>query len=92
MISKIIEKLKERDYSFSELLEEFKDYELTRKDLMNYIKEIVKISKTKNWKLYYKPSVCKKCGYEIKNIKPVSKCPRCKSEWIEEVRYFIDEG
>jgi len=44
MISKIIEKLKEKDYSFSELLEEFRDYELTRKDLMNYIKEISKIS------------------------------------------------
>ena len=89
MINKIIEILKSRKVSFSELLFELKEYNIKRKDLINYLEKIAKISKSKDWKLYYKPSVCKKCGYVANSIKPISKCPKCKSEWLEEPVYFI---
>lgn len=89
IISQIIEVLKGREYSFSELLEIFREQNLTRKELKNIIKKIIKISKYKDWKLYYKPSVCQNCGYEIKNYLPISKCPKCKSEKLDEIKYFI---
>ncbi|MEM0480697.1 MAG: transcriptional regulator [Candidatus Aenigmatarchaeota archaeon] len=92
MINKIIELLKSKEYSFSEILNELKkEFEISRKDLINYLRKIAKISKNKNWKLYYRPSVCKKCNFIAKDFKPISKCPKCKSEWLEEPIYFIKE-
>ncbi|MFH7903921.1 MAG: hypothetical protein QW409_03150, partial [Candidatus Aenigmatarchaeota archaeon] len=70
-------------------LREKEGIELKRKELEGIILEIVKISKRREWKLYYKPTKCRKCGYEVKNFLPISKCPKCKSEWLEEVRYLI---
>lgn len=90
LLSKIISLLMQKDYSFSELLEELKkDYKISKKELKFYIDEIIRISKNKTWKLYFIPAKCKNCGYEIKNYKPISKCPKCKNERFEEVRYFI---
>lgn len=91
MINKIIELLKLKQYSFSELLNELKEYEISRKDLIEYLRKIARISKSKNWKLFYKPSACKKCGFVSSDFKPISKCPKCKSEWLEEPIYFIKE-
>lgn len=92
LITKVIDILSEREYSFSELLNYLRTIEgieLTKKELEEIISKIVRISKRKDWKLYYKPTKCKKCNNEIKNFLPISKCPKCKSEWLEEVSYFI---
>lgn len=38
------------------------------------------------------PPRCKKCGFMFKDIdkpKKPSRCPRCKSEWIESPRFII---
>jgi|UniRef100_A0A7J2U5Y4 predicted Zn-ribbon and HTH transcriptional regulator len=38
------------------------------------------------------PPRCRKCGYIFKDLekpKKPSKCPRCKSEWIEPPRFII---
>ncbi|MCS7111600.1 MAG: transcriptional regulator [Ignisphaera sp.] len=38
------------------------------------------------------PPMCRKCGYIFKDLekpKKPSKCPRCKSEWIEPPRFLI---
>lgn len=40
------------------------------------------------------PPRCRKCGYTFKNLdkpKKPSKCPRCRSEWIEHPRFIIRE-
>lgn len=40
------------------------------------------------------PPKCRKCGYVFKDLdkpKKPSKCPRCKSEWIEHPRFAIRE-
>lgn len=89
MIEKIIDLLKIREYSFSELLYtlEIKNW----KNLVKYLEKIKIISKRKKWKLVIKPAYCKKCGYVFESeIKIPSKCPRCKSEWIEEPRFKIE--
>ncbi|ADV65164.1 transcriptional regulator [Desulfurococcus mucosus] len=42
--------------------------------------------------LLMEPPRCRKCGYVFKDLgrprKP-SRCPRCKSEWIEPPRFII---
>jgi hypothetical protein len=38
------------------------------------------------------PPRCRKCGYVFKDLdkpKKPSRCPRCKSEWIEPPRFII---
>ncbi|MEM5843249.1 MAG: transcriptional regulator [Candidatus Aenigmatarchaeota archaeon] len=87
--SKIIDLLKERDYSFSELLEIFGEQNLSRKELKEIIDRIVKISKHASWKFYYSPAKCRECGYEVKNYRPITKCPKCKAEKIKDPRYII---
>ena len=90
MIKRIIELISSNYYSFSQLLYELKKYNIRRNDLINYLIKIEKICKIKGWKLIYTPSVCKNCGFKINEIKPISRCPKCKSEKIEEPKYFIE--
>ncbi|MEM4789267.1 MAG: hypothetical protein QXV06_05695, partial [Ignisphaera sp.] len=38
------------------------------------------------------PPMCRRCGYVFKDLdkpKKPSKCPKCKSEWIEHPRFVI---
>lgn len=42
--------------------------------------------------LFMMPSKCRKCGYIFSDIdkpKKPSRCPKCKSEWIEPPRFII---
>ncbi|MCY0868034.1 MAG: transcriptional regulator [Desulfurococcus sp.] len=42
--------------------------------------------------LLMEPPRCKKCGYvfsDMEKPKEPSRCPRCKSEWIEPPRFII---
>lgn len=42
--------------------------------------------------LVMRPPICRKCGYVFKDIdkpKKPSRCPRCKSEWIEPPAFKI---
>ena len=42
--------------------------------------------------LLMRPLVCRKCGYVFSNLrrpKKPSKCPRCRSEWIEPPAFKI---
>ncbi len=44
--------------------------------------------------LVMRPPMCRKCGYVFKDInkpKKPSRCPRCKSEWIEPPAFKIIE-
>ncbi len=43
-------------------------------------------------KLKITPAVCRKCGFVFKErtkVRAPSKCPRCRSEWIEEPMFKI---
>jgi len=42
--------------------------------------------------LLMEPPYCRKCGYVFKDLekpKKPSRCPRCRSEWIEPPRFMI---
>ncbi|RLF80089.1 transcriptional regulator, partial [Thermococci archaeon] len=41
--------------------------------------------------LLIQPAQCKKCGFIFKpEIRIPGRCPKCKSEWIEEPRFKIE--
>jgi len=89
MIKKMMDLISSNYYSFSQLLLELKEFGVKRKDLINYLRKIEKICKIKCYKFIFIPSTCKKCGFKAKDFKPISKCPRCKSEYLEEPKFFI---
>jgi len=57
------------------------------------LKHVAKTIKRRGLTLYIQPAYCKKCGYVFKDakIKKPSKCPKCKSQWIEPPRFIIRE-
>ncbi|MBP1912338.1 transcriptional regulator [Thermococcus stetteri] len=89
---RIISLLEERDYSPSELA---RALDLRGKGsvkiILEDLKAIQKIVKRERKVLLIKPAVCRNCGFVFKpEIKIPSRCPRCKSEWIEEPRFKIE--
>lgn len=58
------------------------------KEVHSNIEKIAKIVKRKGLELFVMPPKCKNCGFEFSKIK-ASKCPKCKSERIEEARFVI---
>ncbi len=63
---------------------------VTEREVLNDLKHVAKTVKRMGMRLYIVPARCKKCGYEFRNeIKRPSKCPRCKSQWIEPPLFII---
>ncbi|ASJ01707.1 transcriptional regulator [Thermococcus gorgonarius] len=90
---RIISLLEERDYSPSELarLLDLRGKGAT-KAVLEDLKAIQRILKREGKVLLIKPAECKNCGFVFKpEIKIPTKCPRCKSEWIEEPRFKIEK-
>ncbi|AAB89069.1 MULTISPECIES: transcriptional regulator [Archaeoglobus] len=58
-------------------------------DVYSALLKASKILRRKGKRLVMQPPRCKKCGFEFDRIK-ASKCPKCKSQWIEDARFFID--
>ncbi len=56
-------------------------------ELRHVAKTVRRMGKT----LYIQPAYCKKCGFVFKDaqIKKPSRCPKCKSQWIEPPRFII---
>ena len=61
------------------------------KIIYDELKHVAKSVKRMGLTLYIQPAYCKKCGYVFKDakIKKPSKCPKCKSQWIEPPRFII---
>ncbi|ASJ17390.1 transcriptional regulator [Thermococcus chitonophagus] len=89
---KIIELLLERDYSVSELARILGlRGKGSKKAIIEDLKVIAKIAKREGMILLIKPAQCRKCGFTFKpEINIPSRCPRCKSEWIEEPRFKLE--
>ncbi len=89
---RIISLLEERDYSPSELA---RALDLRGKGAVKTVLEdlrvIQHVVKREGKVLLIKPAECRNCGFVFKpEIKVPSRCPRCKSEWIEEPRFKIE--
>ncbi|MCD6189294.1 MAG: transcriptional regulator [Thermococcus sp.] len=89
---KIIKLLEERDYSVSELaiLLDMRG-KGSRKVILEDLRTIAGIVKREGKVLLIQPAQCKKCGFVFKpEIKIPGRCPKCRSEWIEEPRFKIE--
>ncbi|WP_297464924.1 transcriptional regulator [Thermococcus sp.] len=91
---RIIKLLEERDYSPSELaLALDMRGKGAKKVILEDLKAIQKTLRREGKVLLIKPAECRKCGFLFPpEIKVPSRCPRCKSEWIEEPRFRIGSG
>ena len=88
---KIIKLLEERDCSVSELalMLEIRG-KGSKKIILDDIKAIANVVKREGKVLLIQPAQCKKCGFIFKpEIRIPGRCPKCKSEWIEEPRFKI---
>lgn len=66
-------------------------YKTDLKDILEDVEHIRESIKPKKLKMV--PPYCKKCGFVFKErnrIKTPSKCPKCKSEWIEAPLFRIE--
>ncbi len=89
---RIIKLLEGRDYSPGELALAL---ELrgrgAKKVIVEDLKAIQRTLKREGKVLLIKPAQCRKCGFVFRpEIHLPSRCPRCKSEWIEEPRFKIE--
>ena len=64
----------------------------SKKLILEDLKAIQKSLRRVGKVLLVKPAECRKCGFVFRpEINIPSRCPRCKSEWIEEPRFMIAE-
>ncbi|MBO8181766.1 MAG: transcriptional regulator [Archaeoglobus sp.] len=59
------------------------------REVLSTIEKIPKTLKRKGFQLYMIPPKCKSCGFEFSKPK-ASKCPRCKSQRIEEAIFVLE--
>ncbi len=60
------------------------------KDVYNALLKAARVLKKKGKTVVMQPPKCRKCGFEFDRVR-ASRCPRCKSEWIEEARFYLQE-
>jgi len=58
------------------------------KEVYSALIKASRILKRKGKRVVMQSPRCRKCGFEFDRPNP-TKCPRCKSQWIEEARFFI---
>ena len=81
--------LKKEKRSAQELANLFK---VELKEIIEDLKHIAK-SVRPEYELRMHPAHCKRCDFVFKErskIKTPTKCPRCKSEWIQAPLFFIE--
>lgn len=63
------------------------------KIILDDLTHIQKSIKHKNEALSITPAACRTCGFLFgkEEIKTPSKCPKCRSEWIDEQAYSIEQ-
>lgn len=64
------------------------------KEILEHLEHIKRIIKKEKKELIMYPAGCKTCGFIFKErskIKSPSKCPSCKSEFIEKAKLHIRE-
>ncbi len=68
-------------------------HEEDRRSIIEDLEHVAKTVKKNGMVLLMEPARCNKCGYVFRTarVKPPSRCPRCKSEWISPPRFIIRE-
>ncbi len=60
------------------------------REVYESLKKASKVLKKKGKTLVMSPPVCRKCGFEFEKLNP-SRCPKCKSEWIEPAVFYVEK-
>ncbi|MBW2987978.1 transcriptional regulator [Candidatus Woesearchaeota archaeon] len=84
----IIELLKQGEWSIQQIANHFKT---TVAEILPDFKHITRTIHPR--KIATRPATCRSCGFVFKDRKKYStpsKCPRCKSEWINPQTYWIE--
>lgn len=84
----IIELLEDQEMTSQQLASHF---QTKKKAILSDLKHIRKTLKRKNQDFVVRMPVCRECGFQFKltSIKEPSKCPKCKSTWIEPPTYKV---
>jgi predicted Zn-ribbon and HTH transcriptional regulator len=85
----MIEFLSNKEMGASELS---KSVGIREKEVYEHLSHIARTVNARRKKLIIIPSCCLECGYVFENRKrfsPPSRCPRCKSEHIQDPTYRI---
>lgn len=85
---KIIEMLQQQKYTAQHMANFF---ETTLKEILEDLAHIGKSIKPKKLKTI--PAYCKSCNFifrEREKVSKPSKCPKCRSEWIEAQMFWIE--
>jgi predicted Zn-ribbon and HTH transcriptional regulator len=61
------------------------------KDTLEDLEHLIRSLKHTEYKAVIQPATCKKCGFEFgpEKLGKPSRCPKCKSTWIQEARISI---
>ncbi|KYK33253.1 MAG: transcriptional regulator [Theionarchaea archaeon] len=84
----IIQLLQEQAMTSHELAHHF---QTTEKNILSDLRHIRKTLKGTDQDLAVKMPLCKGCGFQfnLNSIKEPSKCPKCKSTWVEPPIYRV---
>jgi hypothetical protein len=84
----IIDLLQKEEMTTEQLAHRF---QTRKKSILSDLTHIRKSLKSKNLCLAMKMPRCNHCGYEftLHTVKEPSKCPHCKSTWIEPPTYKV---
>ena len=68
---------------------------IREKEVYEHLPHVSRSAKTLKKKLAVRPAKCQECGYGFKDrtrFTPPSRCPHCKSEWIDVPLYRISSA
>lgn len=63
-------------------------------EILDDLRHVAKTCRVKGLDMRIIPARCEKCGFEFReksDVRCPSKCPKCKSEWIKQPMFFIQE-
>jgi predicted Zn-ribbon and HTH transcriptional regulator len=87
----LLQWLSEREYGFDELRESMG---LGPRDLENELRHVQRSLGHGGGRLEITPAACRSCGFEFigresRHLHPPSRCPKCRSERIDEPRFRV---
>ncbi|WP_203218940.1 transcriptional regulator [Geoglobus acetivorans] len=88
-LERIIALIEERPLTAREICHALEIDISREKEVYEALKKASKVLKRKGKMLLMSPPVCKKCGFEFEKMNP-GRCPKCRSEWIEPARFFVE--
>ncbi len=87
----IIRELARESRSIDELARLF---QCSRREILEDLKHVQRSLRARGKRLFALPPVCKSCGeaINIKRVKNIKRCPKCRSSNVAPARFIIKRG